>query len=497
MSALLLAPSASAYTGFQRLPPHRDYPVRMLRDVLTEQVAEAQLTNLGDLHAATVETAPVGLPGEWCGQESYTDDTQHAVTPLGVPVIKVVYARASDQPDRFAAWASVLQTNVSLISRYLAYESGNTKTVRFDMGTSCGPQYLDIQSVVLPGPASSYRTNGEPDIDLTTPAIATACVVCNDRNALVFWDGLEPAGHGSWGVSQMARDDSPLASNALNQGGFIANVWGASTLDPTRMSYYAPELFLHEMSHTLGAVQGSAPHATTHGHCTDEADIMCYDDGSGVAMSQVCPAHSGVFGESYDCNHDDYFSPNPAPGSYLATHWNLYNSTFLGPCSELAPACGDGEAPIQQTAPPQNPDPSQTTGVGSDSRSSWLRRLGRRYRKARPIAEVENQVVFYADWTQVVVTEVPLKLPKGSWRVRRCMELARGVKRILTCSNWPLRLGRAKRVQVPDLTQLVRLADGWQTTSATVQVFQRHARKWSGWANSRATSRMALASASN
>jgi hypothetical protein len=33
----------------------------------------------------------------------------------------------------------------------------------------------------------------------------------------------------------------------------------------------------------------------------------------------------------YDCEEDDYFSPAPAGGSWLASHWNLYDSAYLCP----------------------------------------------------------------------------------------------------------------------------------------------------------------------
>ncbi|MFN2591027.1 MAG: hypothetical protein ABR518_09695 [Actinomycetota bacterium] len=56
---------------------------------------------------------------------------------------------------------------------------------------------------------------------------------------------------------------------------------------------------------------------------------MCYDDdGEGPSdVEIVCSdtTHERVL----DCNHDDYFSTDPAAGSYLDTHWNLADSSFL------------------------------------------------------------------------------------------------------------------------------------------------------------------------
>ncbi|MDX6324843.1 MAG: hypothetical protein QOK15_1197, partial [Nocardioidaceae bacterium] len=82
----------------------------------------------------------------------------------------------------------------------------------------------------------------------------------------------------------------------------------------------------HELTHTLGGVQSSAPHGTRAGHCWDESDTMCYADGGGFAMKQVCPPEREYL---LDCNTDDYFSTFPDPGSYLDTHWNAADSRFL------------------------------------------------------------------------------------------------------------------------------------------------------------------------
>jgi hypothetical protein len=58
---------------------------------------------------------------------------------------------------------------------------------------------------------------------------------------------------------------------------------------------------LHEILHDLGAVQPDAPTPSAAGHCTDEADVMCYDDGSGpTVVTTVCPPEHEAL---VDCGH--------------------------------------------------------------------------------------------------------------------------------------------------------------------------------------------------
>jgi hypothetical protein len=124
------------------------------------------------------------------------------------------------------------------------------------------------------------------------------------------------------------------------------------------------------MTHNLGAVQWGAPHSTEppgqslpqYGHCWQGADVMCYTEDSGAAhaMRIDCAALPGAIPESYDCGRDDYFNPAPAAGSYLATHWNTYDSAFLAPCGEIAPACGGGN--LWVPTPPVATSPPSTVG---------------------------------------------------------------------------------------------------------------------------------------
>src|SRR3954449_11689994 len=128
-----------------------------------------------------------GLPTAWCGDETGGDDTAHAATPPSQPQFKVVYAYAADRPDRFAGWKDALQANVAVVERFLSAQDGGTKALRFDIGTRCGPQYVDIQVVPLPGPRSSYADNFGAISGAVDRALGAAA---GPRNAIVLADGL-------------------------------------------------------------------------------------------------------------------------------------------------------------------------------------------------------------------------------------------------------------------------------------------------------------------
>jgi hypothetical protein len=344
MLALALAPTAIAHDEAE--PDHRDAPADLVGANITRTLAIAQLAG----------TAPPNLPqymptNAWCGSRQTADVTEFAAFPATQRQIKVVYAYASGEADRSAQWSDALQADVSNIEQYLALQTGGQRALRFDMGTECGPQYVDIQTVALPRDRTYYRDDPTNFDRLAHDVAAAIGSQSGPRDVFILADKLtdDPV----WGIAEVLGDDSPGASNASNVGGLTAIMWTNPSTQPDPSDWWQPTVMLHEITHNLGGVQQSAPNHTSNWHCIDGEDVMCYADGALMAHpyeDDHCPLSSDAIPQTYDCGHDDYYDPSPATGSYLATHWNTFNSPFLGSCQELLEACGgeDHSTPADQ-----------------------------------------------------------------------------------------------------------------------------------------------------
>ena len=229
------------------------------------------------------------------------------------PRVQLVYARASDRPDRYAEFLPSFQAIAARLDAVFvqsAAETGGERHVRFVTDASCTPV---VNRAVL-------SAAGDDDIDATIGDLVAQGFSRSDRKYLVWMDANVYCG-----IAEVYDDDRPGLDNPNNGNpsvpGMVARVdngcWGLSSL-----------VEAHELMHNLGGVQSTAPRGTSRNHCTDDYDRMCYNDGSGEPVTVVCPAasHDALF----DCNHDDYFTTaRPGPTQYLASHWNTANSVFL------------------------------------------------------------------------------------------------------------------------------------------------------------------------
>jgi hypothetical protein len=356
---LLLPGSALAHGTVEHGDPRQALP-----DTLVTQPVAAE--EYGSLEPPSFEGG--SAPETWCGTTTTANNTADAVVPAATPQFKLVYAYASDQPNRFDTLKHRLQANVSLLQRYLAGQSGGRKALRWDMGTDCGPQYVDIQVVALPKTRAEYVPGGAPNFALTRNDVFAAIGgVAAPRNIAIYADGLRGT-NGVAGTASRYTSDS-THTTAHDSGGLGAVVFGPQTLPSS--SYAEPAVLMHEIGHNLGAVQDLAPHSTKAGHCHDERDLMCYADGGteGRAgdMLQNCSAIAGDMDETFDCGGDDYFNPKPAQGTYLDLNWNTYAVAHLAACStELLDSCGLADAPADGTKP------TNTTAVPANEwRKSW------------------------------------------------------------------------------------------------------------------------------
>jgi len=231
--------------------------------------------------------------------------------------VQVMYVRASDVPDAYqASKAAIGQGAVAAdrVFRESAAETSGSRHIRFVHDASCN---LSILNVVVDPSALAGA------IGPTINALKALGYDSTDRKYLLFVDHGASSDVNCGVATADITDDQPGPANRSNVGPSYArigpNCWTGNSQGNSTAA--------HELMHTLGAVKSSAPNWNGAGHCLDDTDRMCYDQKvpGFVFNATACLNHENLF----DCNHDDYYSTDPTPGSYLDTHWNTANNDFL------------------------------------------------------------------------------------------------------------------------------------------------------------------------
>ncbi|MEA2459305.1 MAG: hypothetical protein QOC95_2277 [Thermoleophilaceae bacterium] len=341
----------------------------------------------------TARMAAKKLPSSWCGAQLTADDTADEVNN-GDYRYHAIYMLTADAPNRFDALASEMQTDAFQASALLESQYG--RAIRYDIGTNCGPQYLDISVVRMAQTSAdmaALATTPSGTFNAVTQALDAAGfqtiqptdsvpeAAARTRNYLVWLDGPSPIG--TCGQAAIYDDPSRKEDNLNNFGGKAAVVFRSGD------GFCSSNAARHEMGHNLGALQPTAPHAFDGSHCNDAyEDTMCYTNAPKVA--------DGQRGEFFDYGNDDYWSPVNAPLPW----WTVDINRFLCPdasCNVAPGALGSGVSaasadggdtdgdgvPDATDNCPKVANPDQTNSYGNSRGDACEARLSHAHLKMR------------------------------------------------------------------------------------------------------------------
>lgn len=239
--------------------------------------------------------------------------------------VQAIYAYPAGTASRYDEIAPLIRTWAAGTDGVFEASAAATAGERHVRWVTDGACALDIETVEI-------STNARDEFVTMSDELAALGYDDPARKYLVWVDANVYCG-----IAWLYGDDRKQADNYNNGNPWVSGM--VARVDNGCWNYAET----HEVVHNLGGVQASAPNVSAEGHCTDESDLMCYDDdyAGPVVMRQVC---AEAYESLLDCNHDDYFHTAPPDGSYLATHWNTADSSFL------IGALGDVDAP-ELTAP--------------------------------------------------------------------------------------------------------------------------------------------------
>jgi hypothetical protein len=251
---------------------------------------------------------------------SYPTGEQTPVcAPAGTPRVYMIYVRAQGQPDRYATLAPQMRTIIRRMDGWISTTA---------VGTSGGSVHAHLRVACAGGTQYVASTTSVYSFTGNNPTATWANVRSemynkgyNDPNIkyLILFDGGDcwhPTGSALCygGISDLYLDSSRSYYNSNNYGNTqMGLAWGSTPFINNTVA-------MHELLHTMGAVQNDAPDSTGAGHCVDDLDVMCYNDGG--PNGWMYPVNNCTF-PSIDCWENTYFDAVPPVGGYLDTHWNI------------------------------------------------------------------------------------------------------------------------------------------------------------------------------
>lgn len=120
-------------------------------------------------------------------------------------------------------------------------------------------------------------------------------------------------GVGTWWNDATRSTTNPANQPYSNSFAGISIVWGP------RYFHEFGTATLHELMHSMGAVNTAAPYNTGAGHCWDDLDTMCYDDGGSNPPGAV---FSRCSLSSIDCYSDAYYRVGASSG-WVSSNWQV------------------------------------------------------------------------------------------------------------------------------------------------------------------------------
>jgi hypothetical protein len=307
--------------------------------------------------------APRARAASWCGEERTADDTQNELDN-GAHRFHAVYAIPSDRPSRLRTEAPAIQRDAFAASALIEREYG--RSIRYDLGTACGPQYLDITVVRLPQTTADMEAlaataNGTIDavaaaldaqgLDVIDERDSLGEIASRTRNWLVWLDAPAPAS--ACGQAMLYEDTTRDQRNMNNMGGKVALVFRSQS-----GGFCGANSVRHEVAHNLGAVVSAARNDDA-GHCTDAVeDTMCNPD----SPQRANGAYHALW---FDYGNDDYWDP---PNGQPLGWWTVNLSRFI---------CPDATCNYPNGAPTADPPPAQDAGT-TPRRAPRLRVSARR-----------------------------------------------------------------------------------------------------------------------